>query len=75
MKLLSLGSLRYVWRGWTFDDALESTGISVGAMINFFETFVTCGSEDFYGKHVTIPKNEEEFECNFCEFESAGCTV
>jgi len=74
MELLLLGSLRYLGRGWTFDDVSESTGISVDVVVNFFETFVTFGSGDFYDKHVTVPKDKDEFEYNFCEFNSAGFT-
>ena len=66
--------ITFIRQGWTFDGVSESTGISVDAMVNFFETFVAHGSEDFYDKHMSIPKNEEEFEHNFCEFESAGFT-
>ena len=62
MESLSLGSLRYLGRGWTFDDVAESTGISVDVLVNIFETFATFWSGDFYDKHVTIPKNAEEFE-------------
>ena len=68
------GTLRYLGRGWTFDDVSESTGISEEVLSDFFETFITCGSEDFYDKCVRLPTDEEEFECNFCEFESAGFT-
>ena len=69
-----LVTLHYLGCGWTFDDVSESTGISEEVLSNFFENFVTCGSEDFYDKHVRLPTDEEEFEHNFCEFESAGFT-
>ena len=35
---------------------------------------MTHGREDFYDKFVTMLKNEEEFECNFFKFKSAGFT-
>lgn len=74
MELLLLGCLRYLGRGWTFDDASESTGISVGVASNFFEKFVHFGSLDLHYRHVIMPKNDEEYEHNSAEFESAGFT-
>ena len=71
MELPLLGTLRYLGREWTFDDAFESTGISVDVLSNFFENFVICGSEYFCDKHARLPTDEEEFEHDFCEFESA----
>jgi hypothetical protein len=40
LDLLVLGSLRYLGRGWTFDDLEESTGISEESHRRFFHLSV-----------------------------------
>ena len=40
LDLLMLGSLRYLGRGWTFDDIQESTGVSADVHRLFFHEFV-----------------------------------
>ena len=52
MKLLLLGSLRYIGRGWTFDDVHEANGISREVNRIFFEAFIEYGSTCLYKKHV-----------------------
>ena len=74
MELLLLGALRYLGRGWTFDDVSESTGISENVLMHFFEIFVTFGSMEFYNKYVKIPENDEDYVENNIEFEAAGFT-
>ena len=44
MKLLLLGSLRYLGRSWTFDDISESNGISREVNRKFFICFIEYGS-------------------------------
>ena len=36
ISLLLLGALRYLGRGWTFDDLTEATGVSIYVHRNFF---------------------------------------
>ena len=74
LELLLLGALRYLGRGWTFDDVSESTGMSMNVLTHFFETFCTFGSEEFYVRHVKFPTNEEDYENNNSEFNAAGFT-
>ena len=52
IKLLLLGSLRYLGRSWTFDDIHEANGISREVNRTFFKTFIEYGSTCLYKKHV-----------------------
>ena len=40
VELLALGSLRYLGRGWTFDDLEENTGIGEETFRRFFHKFI-----------------------------------
>ena len=72
LELLLLGALRYLSRGWTFDDITESTGISISVLTYFFETFVNYGSHEFYKKYVTIPSTDDDWDFNSTEYKAAG---
>jgi len=48
IELLLLGSLRYLGRGWTFDDLEESTGINEETHRQFFHVFISWGSSSLY---------------------------
>ena len=52
LKLLLLGSLRYLGRAWTFDDITEANGISRETNRNFFSLFMEYGSTVMYKKYV-----------------------
>ena len=52
VRLLLLGSLRYLGRAHTFDDACESTYISVEVHRQFFKVFIEYGSTVLYEKYV-----------------------
>ena len=52
IKLLLLGSLRYLGRSWTFDDVSESNGISREVNRVFFLHFIEYGTTVLYKKHV-----------------------
>ena len=52
LKLLLLGSLRYIGRSWTFDDIYEANGISREVNRNFFAAFIDYGSSVMYKKYV-----------------------
>ena len=41
LGLLLLGSLRYIGRGWTFDDLEEATGINEETHRQFFTNLLT----------------------------------
>ena len=47
-KLLLLGALRYIGRGWTFDDIEEATAISRETNRRFFLKFIEYGSSVLY---------------------------
>ena len=44
LDLLILGALRYLGRGWTFDDLEEATGISEETHRTFFHEFCEVGA-------------------------------
>ena len=44
LDLLILGALRYLGRGWTFDDLEEATGISEETHRQFFHEFCEVGA-------------------------------
>ena len=54
LEILVLGSLRYIGRGWTFDDLEESTGVHEETHRKFFHVFVKEGKERLYPEYVTI---------------------
>ena len=56
LELLLLGSLRYLGRGWTFDDLEESTAISEETHRQFFHVFITWGSTKLFDAFVRMPQ-------------------
>ena len=52
LGLLLLGSLRYLGRGWTFDDLEEATSMSQYVHWDVFHLFVKYGQECLYPKYV-----------------------
>ena len=48
LSLLVLCSLRYLGRGWTFDDLSENTAISIEVIRPFFHSFICYGSTVLY---------------------------
>jgi hypothetical protein len=48
IPLLLLTSLRYLGRGWTFDDLSENTAISQHVIRDFFHVFIDYGSTTLY---------------------------
>ena len=55
MKLLLLGTLRYIGRGWTLDDICEANGISIDVNNQFLKCFIEYGSTVLYKKYVLDP--------------------
>jgi hypothetical protein len=72
VELLLLGSLRYLGRGWTFDDCEESTAIDKDVHRNFFRVFLEFGSTFLYKKWVLTPVNLPEALSNMKEYSVAG---
>jgi hypothetical protein len=73
LELLILGSLRYLGRGFTFDDCEESTAISEEVHRVFFHRFIEVGSTILFDKYVLTPTTKEELAGHTAEFEMAGC--
>jgi Plant transposon protein len=72
LRLLLLCALRYLGRGWTFDDLSESTAISEDVIRVFFHAFIDFGSTVLFAKYVVAPTNSEEAKQHMGEFEQAG---
>ena len=60
IRLLLLGTLRYMGRGLTFDDIEEYSFISAEVHRNFFEAFLEYGSSVLYKKYVIDPATKSE---------------
>jgi hypothetical protein len=66
-------ALRYLGRGWTFDNLLENTVISEEVTRVFFHKFIKFGATVLYQKFVVAPSNaEEEAAGHTEEFKRAG---
>jgi hypothetical protein len=76
IQLLVLGSLRYLGRGWCFDDLEEVTSISEEIHRVFFHVFITWGSTILYKKFVIMPQQLTDLDEYVREMEAArlhGC--
>ena len=67
-----LGALRYLGRGWTFDDCEESTAVSEETHRVFFHQFINIGSTILFNRYVNYPKETPELNIHTAEFEMAG---
>ena len=72
ISLLLLACLRYLGRGWIFDDLSEGTGISRDVHRKFFHQLVSFGKEVLYPKFIKYPKTTAELGNHSSEFEIAG---
>ena len=72
IELLVLGSLRYLGRGWTFDDIEEQTAISREVHRTFFHVFIEFCSTSLYSRFVLTPVHLPEARLNMREYEVAG---
>ena len=70
--LVPLCALRYLGRGWTFDDLEECTAISQEVIRNFFHEFVSFGADNLFKKWVFAPQTVEEIESVTAEYTAAG---
>ena len=76
IRLLCLGALRYIGRGFTFDDIEEATAISAEVNRVFFHLFLEFGSTVLYNNHVTVPASTtppSEWESLFKQAGFPGC--
>ena len=73
LELLVLGALRYLGRGWTFDDLEEVTAVSEETHRRFFHAFIEIGSSILFDKYVKAPKNQGDADHHMHEFMLAGC--
>ena len=74
MELLLLGFLRYVGRGFTFDDLEECTAISRETHRQFMNTFIKYGSSVMWKRYIIKTFNVEDAKYNTNLFVSAGFT-
>ena len=72
MPLLHLGALRYIRRGWTFDDIEEKTAISREILRTFFHNFLLYGSNVLYHKYVIVSATKTDCAKFESEFLLAG---
>jgi len=76
IELLVLGSLRYLGRGWTFDNIEENTAISKEVHRTFFHRFVDFGSTVLYEKYFLTPVFVNEAKTHMRELKEVcfpGC--
>jgi hypothetical protein len=72
LPLLLLTALRYLGRGWTFDDLAENTSISRETIRVFFHKFVDYGSTVLYAKYVRPPRTGHDAREHTSEYAMAG---
>jgi hypothetical protein len=73
LELLVLGALRYLGRGWTFDDLEESTSISEETHRQFMHVFIHWASTVLYERFVSCPMTAEDAVQQMLEYAAAGC--
>jgi hypothetical protein len=72
LEILILGVLRYLGRGWTFDDLWENTGIHAETHRQFFHKFIAFGSDVLYARYVDKPMRETSIDDQGYEMTLAG---
>ena len=72
LDLLVLCALRYMGRGWTFDDCEESTAISQEVIRVFFHAWIEWGSTTLYSEWVKLPTTLADIADHSHEFSLAG---
>jgi hypothetical protein len=72
IELLLLGSLRYLGRGWCFDDLEENTSISEEIHRVFFHIFIKWGHHELFKKYVRMPQSAIEMQEHTKEMVLAG---
>ena len=72
LSLLLLGALRYLGRGWTFDDIEEATAIGKETHRRFFHRFIDYGSKILFDRYVIFPTTAAEASTHMHEYIIAG---
>jgi hypothetical protein len=72
IELLLLGTLRYLCRGWCFDDLEENTSISEEIHRVFFHIFIKWGHKQLYTNYVKMPQSTDEMQGHTHEMVLAG---
>lgn len=72
IELMVLGALRYLGRGWTFDDIEEETAVHEETHRQFFHVFIRWGSSELYDSFVKAPSTSEAAYSYMSEMESTG---
>jgi hypothetical protein len=72
LELMILGALRYLGRGWAFDDIEEATAISEEVHRVFFHVFVKFGSEFLYNMWAKAPTTQDDVDGHVHEMRMAG---
>ena len=72
IPLLLLTSLRYLGRGWTFDDLAENTAMHEETIRVFFHCFIDYGSSVLYGIYIRPPTCADEAQAHTSEYAVAG---
>jgi DDE superfamily endonuclease len=72
IELLLLGTLRYLGRGWTFDDIEEGTKVSREVHRCFFHAFTTFGAKFLYPRFVHMPHTTSDLQNCESEYAMAG---
>ena len=72
LQLLVLCVLRYLGRGWTFDDLEEVTVINAETIRIFIHKFIEFGSTSLYNKYVRTPVTLDEIKDFAAEYQIAG---
>ena len=72
LKLLLLCALRYLGRGWTFDDLYEATAINATTIRKFVYEFIKFGSTVLYNKYVCSPITSDDIMDCETEYKMAG---
>ncbi|KAG7345241.1 hypothetical protein IV203_032772 [Nitzschia inconspicua] len=67
-----LTALRYLGRGWTFDDLSEATAISEEVIRVFFHRYIEFGSTTLFQKYVLAPTTLEHANQQGNEYTMAG---
>ena len=72
VELLVLGALRYLGRGWTFNDLEESTAINHDVHLVFLHRFIEFRSTVLFERYVAAPVCVDEARSNMQEYAAAG---
>lgn len=72
IELLLLGVLRYLGRGWCFDDLSEQTCINEETHRKFLHVYLLFGSTTMFEKYVSLPADGAEAQRWAAEYVMAG---